>query len=81
MKTSLLALFTTMLAAAASAAPLAPGMSAAIGGGVAAANQLHATTASGLTVTPLAPPAPLVVLAVPVAPVPVFIAPVAIRAR
>lgn len=78
MKTSLLALFTTMLAAAASAAPLAPGMSAAIGGGVAAANQLHATTASGLTVTPLAP---RIVLAVPVAPVPVFIAPVAIRAR
>ena len=77
MKTSLLALFTTMLAAA-SAAPLAPGISAAIGGGVAAANQLHATTASGLTVTPLAA---RIVLAVPVAPVPVFIAPVAIRAR
>lgn len=78
MKISLLALFTTMLVATASAAPLSPGMSAAIGGGVAAANQLHATTVAGLTVTPLGP---RVALVVPVAPVPVFIAPVAVRAR
>ena len=78
MKTSLLALFTTMLVAAASAAPLSPGVSAAIGGGIAAANQLRTTAASGLTVTPLAP---RITLAVPVAPVPVFIAPVPVRAR
>ena len=77
MKTSLIFLATMMLAAAADAAPLSPGMSMAIGAGVAAANQLQATAAPRLTLTPLTPSVTLVVRA---APTPVFVAP-AVRAR
>lgn len=80
MKTSLLFLLTSMLAAA-SAAPLPPVMSAAIGGGVSAASQLRINSAPSLAVSPIVPRA---TLAVPAVPTPVFIAPAparAVRAR
>ena len=76
MKTSLLFLLTSMLAAA-SAAPLPPMVSAAIGGGVSAANQLRMNSVPSLAVSPIVPRA---ALAVPAAPTPVFIAPAPARA-
>ena len=68
MKSSILSLLTILLAGSASAAPLSPGMSSAIGGGVAAAHQLQTATAltPNLTILPLRP-----TLVVPAAPVPV----------
>ena len=55
MKTSLLALFTTMLATAAFAAPLPGNALAAAAGAAASLNHTQPLTASPLTLTPLTP--------------------------
>ncbi|MEI7821557.1 MAG: hypothetical protein WCK55_11600 [Verrucomicrobiota bacterium] len=87
MKTSLLVLFTTMLATAAFAAPLPGNALAAAAGAAAALNHTLPLTGSSLTLTPLTQrleltvtPAPQIVPAIPAAvaaPAPVR----AVRAR
>ena len=76
MKNSLLVIFTAMLATA-SAAPFPPTVSAAIAGGVSAANQLRVSAVPSLTAVSIAPRA---VLAAPV-PLQAVAAPVPVRAR